>query len=465
MTPNFKSSSVEIHGQELENESSSINSRAQDFPRMDYSTPVKSSFWTEYNATILKLGISESKSNYFIDPVRRFERFINGLSFDQVSPDIVQTFLAELKNESWAHDDDIEQARHALRLLYKEHLKIGLNRASFRKPVFADSVTARKGLMINQDALINAVVAEIRVRHYSIRTEGAYVGWVKRFLAFCKEKDLANLTAEHVKKYLDYLALERDVASSTQNQALNAIVFMFTEVIKRDPGDFSNFTYAKKPQKMPTVLTKNEVSKLLDRLSGVPLLLAGLMWGSGLRIMECLRLRVMDIDFDANQIMVRNGKGAKDRVTMLPQKFVPALKEQLAAARKVFDDDMSHKVAGVYIWQAMELKYPRASKEWVWQYVFPSMRLSVDPRTRTVRRHHLDEDAIGRALKSAAREAGITKHVSCHTLRHSFATQMLLNGADIRTVQELLGHSDVSTTMIYTHVLNRPGVVAKSPAD
>jgi integron integrase len=434
--------------------------------RSNFKSPVNDSFWTEYAVTLRKLDIPEAQCNYFVDWVKRFERFINGLSFDQVTPEIAQSFLGELKKENWVSDFLINQARQALRILYKDHLKIGLSKASFRKPIlFSDSAGLRKDLLRNHDALIRAVVSEIRTRHYSIRTEEAYVAWIKRFLAFHKVTDLAKITSDHVRRYLDFLAMERDVAASTQNQALNAIVFMFAEVIKRDPGDFSNFAYAKRPQKMPTVLTKSEIVKLLEKLEGVQLLLAGLMWGSGLRIMECLRLRIMDIDFDAGQIMVRNGKGAKDRVTMLPQKYVPALKTQIAQARKVFDDDRSHNTAGVIMWPTIDRKNPFAGKEWGWQYVFPSMRLSVDPRSRTVRRHHLDEDAIGRALKSAAKNAGIAKRVSCHTLRHSFATQLLQNGADIRTVQELLGHSDVSTTMIYTHVLNKPGVVAKSPAD
>jgi integron integrase len=305
----------------------------------------------------------------------------------------------------------------------------------------------------------------VRVRHYSIKTEEAYVGWVKRFLAFHKMQDPRQLTPDNVRRYLSYLATSRDVSASTQNQALNAIVFLFTEVLKMDPGDFCDFARAKKPLKVPTVLTKNEITKLFKQLDGVHLLLAGLMWGSGLRVMECLRLRVMDIDFDARQIIVRNGKGAKDRITMLPERFVAGLKVQFDAAKKVFEDDMKHNVAGVYVWPSFDRRQPGAGKEWIWQYVFPSSRLSVDPRSRTVRRHHIDEDTIQRQLKIAAQKAGIDKRITCHTLRHSFATQLLQSGADIRTVQELLGHSDVSTTMIYTHVLNRPGVVAKSPAD
>jgi len=425
----------------------------------------KESFWTEYNNTLEKLGVTGPESKYYVQWAQRFERFINGMAFDQVTPEIVQGFLADAKEQDWVTDEYVDQARQALRILYKDHLKIGLNRASFRKPVRLDPMGGKADKWKGVEETIAALVAEVRVRHYSIRTEEAYVGWAKRFLAFHKMQDPRQLTHDHVRRYLSYLATSRDVSASTQNQALNAIVFLFTEVLKMDPGDFCDFTRAKKPLKVPTVLTKNEITKLFKQLDGVHLLLAGLMWGSGLRVMECLRLRVMDIDFDARQIIVRNGKGAKDRVTMLPERFVAGLRDQIVAVKKVFEDDKAHNVAGVFIWPSLERRQPGAGKEWIWQYVFPSSRLSVDPRTRTVRRHHIDEDTIQRQLKIAAQKAGVDKRITCHTLRHSFATELLRSGADIRTVQELLGHSDVSTTMIYTHVLNRPGVVAKSPAD
>jgi integron integrase len=435
-------------------------------PNERFATPVKESFWTEYNTLLGKLGVPESNSKYYVGWAQRFERFIKGLPFNRVTPEIVQGFLSDLKNEHWITDWHVDQARHALRILYKEHLKIGLNRASFRHPVRAKDYAGSRAIRVrSHEELISALVAEIRVRHYSIRTEDAYVGWVKRFLAYSAVKDATQLTPGHVRKYLTFLANDREVSSSTQNQALNAIVFLFTEVMKLDPGDFTDFARAKKSTRVPTVLSKNEIEKIFDKLDGVHLLMAGLMWGSGLRIMECVRLRVMDIDFDAMQIIVRNGKGAKDRVTMLPQKFAVALRNQINAAKRIFEEDKANKAGGVYIWPSIEKKYPGAGKDWIWQYVFPSTRLSVDPRTQTVRRHHIDEDSIQRQLKIAAKDAGIAKRVSCHTLRHSFATQMLSSGADIRTVQELLGHSDVSTTMIYTHVLNKPGVVARSPAD
>jgi integron integrase len=236
--------------------------------------------------------------------------------------------------------------------------------------------------------------------------------------------------------------------------------------MKKEPGDFSDFVRARKPVRVPTVLTKNEMNMLLGRLDGECLGMAGLLWGSGLRVMECMQLRIKDIDFETGQITIRNGKGAKDRVTMLPGRFAGLLKDQIDRAKKIFEADRANKTAGVYVWPGIERKYPNAAKEWIWQYVFPATRLSVDPRSKTVRRHHVDPDVLQRRIKQASQEAGITKQVSCHTLRHSFATALLQGGADIRTVQELLGHSDVATTMIYTHVLNKPGMApARSPAD
>ena len=314
--------------------------------------------------------------------------------------------------------------------------------------------------------LISRIEAECRVRHYSMRTEEAYVTWARRFLSFCDSQDTAQLGAQEIKKYLEFLAQERKVSAATQNLALNAVIFLFTQVLKKDPGDFSGFVRAKKPVRVPTVLTKNEMNRLLERLDSEFLVMAGLLWGSGLRVMECMQLRVKDIDFETGQITVRNGKGAKDRVTMLPESFAGPLREQIDRARKIYETDRLHNTAGVYIWPGLERKYPNAGKEWIWQYVFPASRLSVDPRSKTVRRHHVDPDMLQKRIKHAAAEAGITKQVSCHTLRHSFATALLLSGSDIRTVQELLGHSDVATTMIYTHVLNKPGMVpVVSPAD
>jgi integron integrase len=313
--------------------------------------------------------------------------------------------------------------------------------------------------------LLEALKTEIRSRHYSIRTESAYVDWVRRFIAFHNYIDPANLDAASVKEYLDYLAVERKIAASTQNQALNALVFFFKFIIKKPIEDMESFIRAKRPQRLPEVMTRDEIQALFDNMEGIPALMAGLMYGGGLRLMECVRLRIMDIDFSRRQVMIRDGKGQKDRVTMLPERFTGALQQHLAQIRAFYDEDRSKNIPGVYMWPALARKYPKAATEWKWQYVFPARNLSVDPRSGTVRRHHISESLVQKAVKDAANRAGLTRRISCHTLRHSFATHLLEARYDIRTVQELLGHADVSTTMIYTHVLNRLGISVMSPAD
>ncbi|MBW2020790.1 MAG: integron integrase [Deltaproteobacteria bacterium] len=306
---------------------------------------------------------------------------------------------------------------------------------------------------------------ELRLRHYSLRTERSYEQWMRRYLAFHNLKPLEKLGPEAIKEYLNYLAEVRCVSASTQNQALNAIVFLYGQVLKVDAGAFDDFIRAKRSKRIPEVLTRKEVHKLLKKLTGMYYLMAGLLYGSGLRLMECVRLRVKDIDLEKRQITVRDGKGKKDRITVLPDRFVKPLKKQLDHSEELYRRDLKAGVARVYIWPSLARKYPNAAKEWIWQYVFPSERLSLDPASNVVRRHHINESGLQKAVKRAAQQARLTKKVSCHTLRHSFATHLLEAGYDIRTVQELLGHADVSTTMIYTHVLNKPGLAVKSPAD
>ncbi len=268
-----------------------------------------------------------------------------------------------------------------------------------------------------------------------------------------------------MREYLEYLAVERKVSLSTPRQALNALVFFYDQALKEPLGLIGDFAPARKPKRLPVVLTKNEIDRLLEALSEPYSLMAGLLYGAGLRLMECIRLRVQDIDFEQNQILVRDGKGGKDRVTILPDKYQPALRKHLERVRSVHNEDLEKGFGEVYIPPALERKYKNAVREWGWQYVFPAGRLSADPRSGKIRRHHMHSTGLQKAIKTAARKAGLTKRASCHTLRHSFATHLLEAGYDIRTVQELLGHSDVSTTMIYTHVLNRPGIAVRSPAD
>jgi integron integrase len=314
--------------------------------------------------------------------------------------------------------------------------------------------------------LLDQVRHHIRLKHYSIRTEEAYVQTVRRFILFHDKKHPREMGAEEIRRYLSHLATDGRVSASTQNQALSALLFLYREVLCLDLPFVGDIEHAKRPRRVPAVLTREEVLRVFGHLSGVYHLMAGLLYGSGLRVMECVRLRVKDVDFGYGQITVRDGKGAKDRRTMLPAPLSEALKRQLARARLLHEEDSRRGYAGVYLPHALERKYPRAAAEWGWQWVFPSHRLSVDPRSgQMMRRHHLSEDILQREVKRAVERSGITKRASCHTLRHSFATHLLEAGYDIRTIQELLGHADVQTTMIYTHVLNKGGRGVKSPLE
>lgn len=313
--------------------------------------------------------------------------------------------------------------------------------------------------------LLEQVAARLRTKHYSIRTERAYVDWIKRFILFHDKRHPRDMGAPEVEAFLTNLAVERSVSASTQNQAKSALLFLYKEVLEADLAWLSNITQAKVPKRLPVVLTREETQAVLVRLDGSVGLIAGLLYGGGLRLMECLRLRVKDVDFARKEIVVREGKGFKDRVTMLPDVLVAPLKQHLERVRALHREDLSKGYGAVYMPYALDKKYPNAGKEWGWQYVFPARSLSVDPHSNVVRRHHADEKSVQRAMKKAVADAGIVKLATPHTLRHSFATHLLQSGYDIRTVQELLGHSDVSTTMIYTHVLNKGGRGVASPLD
>jgi integron integrase len=268
-----------------------------------------------------------------------------------------------------------------------------------------------------------------------------------------------------ISQYISYLATARNVAASTQNQALNAIVFLYSQVLRIDLGDFGPMERAKRPERLPTVLTQAETSRILNVMNGIHGLMAKLIYGCGFRLMECIRLRVKDIDFERNQVIVRDGKGKKDRSTMLPEQLKPLLSEHLKRTKIIHEQDLKKGLGEVYLPYALARKYPNAAKEWIWQYVFPSERISKDPRSGKMRRHHISESSLQRAIRQAVRKADIPKPASSHTFRHSFATHLLEAGYDIRTVQELLGHKDVSTTMIYTHVIKKGGMGVKSPLD
>lgn len=304
----------------------------------------------------------------------------------------------------------------------------------------------------------------LRTQHYSLRTEKAYVAWSRRFILFHQKRHPKDMGAAEVEAFLSHLALERKVAASTQNQALSAILFLYREVLHQEL-DSVNAVRARKPEHLPTVLTKSEVFRVINAMSGTPQLMAKLLYGSGLRVLECVRLRVKDLDFEQRCILVRDGKGEKDRVTMLPEAATALLKEHLEHVRHLHQKDLAQGQGTVYLPYALEVKYPNAQRDWGWQYVFPAKRLSTDPRSGVTRRHHWSESSLQKAVHAAAQLAGVAKPVGCHTFRHSFATHLLEAGYDIRTVQELLGHADVKTTMIYTHVLKRGGLAVRSPLD
>jgi integron integrase len=313
--------------------------------------------------------------------------------------------------------------------------------------------------------LLDQVREVVRRRHYSYRTEQTYVHWIKRFIYFSGKRHPRELGAEEVTAFLNHLVGERNVAAATQNQALAVLLFLYKEVIALPLPWLDGVEHARRPVRKPTVLTQSEARDLLARLRGTKWLMASLLYGAGLRLRECLKLRVKDIDFGYRQILIRDGKGGKDRVTILPGAVVEPLQEHLARVKTLHDQDVVDGCGDVELPDAISRKYPRAPYEWGWKFVFPSYKRSVDPRTGAIRRHHVYENYLVRGVKDAARAAEITKHVSCHTLRHSFATHLLEGGYDIRTVQELLGHNDVSTTMVYTHVLNKGGRGVKSPLD
>ncbi|MGQ9585800.1 MAG: integron integrase [Anaerolineae bacterium] len=312
--------------------------------------------------------------------------------------------------------------------------------------------------------LLDQVRDALRLKHYAYRTEQAYVAWIKRYILFYDKRHPAEMGTAEVEAFLTHLAVKEHVAASTQNQALSALLFLYREVLHQELGPVDALR-AKRPKRLPTVLTKDETLRLIGCLSGTHQLMAKLIYGSGIRLMECLRLRVKDLEFEQRALIVRNGKGAQDRVTVLPDSLISLLQEHLQRVKALHEQDLAQGYGAVYLPDALARKYPNADKEWGWQYVFPASSLSQDPRSGVTRRHHLHESSLQKAIKEAARLAGIVKPVGPHTLCHSFATHLLEAGYDIRTVQELLGHKDVRTTMIYTHVLQRGGLAVRSPLD
>ena len=316
-----------------------------------------------------------------------------------------------------------------------------------------------------QPRLLDRVRHAIRARHYSLRTEEAYVGWIKRYIFFHRKRHPAEMGEPEINAFVTHLAVEGPVSASTQTQALSALLFLYRHVLQKELPKLNTVIRAKTPSRLPTVLTRAEVRSILSKMYGTPRLVATLLYGSGMRLLEVLRLRVKDVEFGNNRILVRDTKGNRDRVVPFPAVVRAVLPNWLSRVRRIHMEDLSRGFGGVFLPDALARKYPGAEREWGWQYVFPAEHISTDPRSQLERRHHLHETAIQRALRAAVVQLGISRRVSCHTFRHSFATHLLEEGYDIRTIQELLGHQDVKTTMIYTHVLNRGGRGVRSPAD
>ena len=405
-------------------------------------------------------GRPEARVRWYFIWARRFAVFLSGRPLHLATREDAEGFLTTLASSPEISAWQVEQATDALTILLGSVFGQEWAR-TIRIPATPppSDVPLPKG-----DEPVERLRYAIRCRRYSVRTEDSYVFWVNRFLAFCRDGGIEQ-DADSVRAFLERLVIAEQMSASTQGLALNALVFHFKHVVGTPFGDLGEFQRSKRPRKLPVVLSREEVRRLLDAVEDQYRLPTALLYGGGLRLMEALRLRVKDIDLDRRQISVRDGKGQKDRVTVLPERWRERLAAHLVEVRKIHGRDLELGYAGTTFWPALERKYPGAPREWAWQYVFPASRLYVDPATGKTRRHHLHETALQRAVRYAARKSDIAKPVGCHTLRHCFATHLLESGADIRTVQELLGHSDVSTTMIYTHVLNRPGLAVRSPED
>ena len=394
----------------------------------------------------------------------------------------VDGFLSHLSAQGNIRDWQVAQASDSLRIMYQVFFDVGwahlkswpIQSAPGAVPSFRTRVTPAIELPDTQNLrqvdaqfadFLEKIRIQIRVKHYSARTEESYLSWARRYLAFGGMRSPEELGAEGIRTYMEYLAVRREVSASTQNQALNALIFMYKQVLGIEVGVIGTFSRAKGARQMPTVLTADEVQRLFACLKGPCLLMSQLLYAAGLRLMDCVRLRVMDLDFCQEQIVVRHGKGNKDRVVSLPGVCAEPLKAQLSQTRTLHDKDLAQGFGMTYVPQEIENMSPKAALEWGWQFVFPASRLSVDRATGKIRRDHIHKTVLQNTVSDAAHKAGLEKRVTCHTLRHSYATQMLRDGHDIRSIQEALGHSRLSTTMIYTHVLNRPGLAARSPVD
>ena len=444
------------------------------------ATPSK---WNQYLDLLVYKEVPSVQHRWYVRHVERFLAFHKSTRVPDITAEQLISWFEKHSSDSNLVDWQFHQLVDALEILFVDLGKTALS-SQIDWHFWKDGARAFENnhgtvardlptdTLVSLSSQVNPASAEvltqmmnlIRARHYSIRTEKSYLDWASRFLRSLGDLPIEDITSEHVESFLTYLALQRKVAASTQNLALNSVVFLLTQVLKRPKEEFT-FKHAKRMKRLPVVLSTQEITGLLAELSGTYLLMAGLMYGTGMRLMECVRMRVADIDFSYNQIVVRNAKGNKDRVVPLPDRYVEDLHAQISRVASTLKEDLIVGSMGVYLPEALSRKYKNASKELIWQYVFFSSKLAFDPRSKVLRRHHVHESTLQKAIRSAALASGIHKRVTSHVLRHSFATHLLAAGYDIRTIQELLGHSNVETTMIYTHVLNKPGLSIRSPAD
>jgi integron integrase len=447
-------------------------------------------FWKQFTSCLRQAGIPDKTHTHYVRHAEQFIKYKESTRLVCVPEELVHRYLSDVSRQPSLPDWRLRQIATALRVLFLHVVKPswsgkydwdqwqdGVRSLDQGHPTVARDYNIiasemkdrpeRKPFRYPQQvgSLLDGLKKTLRVQNYAMTTERNYLQWVERFLAFHGDCHPDKLAEPDIRAYLDFMALERKIAAKTQNQALCAIVYFSKHVLQKELGDFSDFARARTPRRLPVVLTQAEVKQLLEASPGTRGLMASVIYGGGLRLMECCRLRVKDLDFGYMQITVREGKGNKDRRVPMPRTLADRLRQHLESVKKLHEDDLKQGFGEVYLPDGLARKYPNAATEWKWQFVFPAANFSTDPRNGAYRRHHIHESGIQKALKKAAEALGITKRITVHTLRHSFATHLLENGSDIRTVQELLGHADVSTTMIYTHVLNNPGLAVKSPLD
>ena len=450
------------------------------------TNPQVEQFWKGYFTTLNLFRIPEGVHPWYRKHIEAFISFFPDTRLSHRNSEHIEQWLTHTGHNFKLGDWQFRQQVDALRLLFCHHLKLPWA-ADFDWPYWSSGAmrleanhvtTARTFEMIDKAVdypesylaksfpdIYRQFLVAMRIPEYSYNTEKSYLGWINRFLRFHQDYPPCQLSESSVAAFLEHLALKRKVAGATQAQALNAIVFFFAKVIEKPLGQIGSYKRPGRPRRIPTVLSPDEINKLFTNLSGLSGLMVKLMYGTGMRVIECVSLRILDLNFDYKQIVVRAGKGNKDRVVPMPTSLASYLQEQILSVKKQHDKDLKNGFGSVFLPTALARKYQNAEFELRWQYLFPASRLAQDPRSGIVRRHHIHQSVIQRVVKKATSDAGIIKRVTSHTLRHSFATHLLESGADIRTVQDLLGHADVSTTMIYTHVAGRGGKGVKSPLD